>query len=326
MVDRPSRPSTPRFVIVTPVYDEVDCLPLYVEAVTRIILDRQDVAASVLFIDDGSTDKSWDAIEELCDRDKRFQGIRLSRNVGSHTATMAAFHNLPEDVDAAVIMGCDLQDPPETALALLDEWRSGADIVWGQRRTRDDPVVRRVGSKVFHALLRRSMPRGSLITAGGFILMDRRVVSAVVEMKEQNRVTFALVAWTGFNQARVLYDRPKRVAGKSGWSPGKIMKLTYDAFIGFSTLPLRIMRTVAALAALVAGALSIYLIAHAASGHPVHGLTSTLLVPSVFFAIQFALMAIVGEYLHRIYNEVVQRPPFFISEQTTAFSDSTGDT
>ena len=198
MVDRRSRPSTPRFVIVTPVYDEVDCLPLYVEAVTRIILDRQDVAASVLFIDDGSTDKSWNAIEELCDRDKRFQGIRLSRNVGSHTATMAAFHNLPEDVDAAVIMGCDLQDPPETALALLDEWRSGADIVWGQRRTRDDPVVRRVGSKVFHALLRRSMPHGSLITAGGFILMDRRVVSAVVEMKEQNRVTFALVAWTGF--------------------------------------------------------------------------------------------------------------------------------
>ena len=159
MVDRRSRPSTPRFVIVTPVYDEVDCLPLYVEAVTRIILDRQDVAASVLFIDDGSTDKSWNAIEELCDRDKRFQGIRLSRNVGSHTATMAAFHNLPEDVDAAVIMGCDLQDPPETALALLDEWRSGADIVWGQRRTRDDPVVRRVGSKVFHALLRRSMPQ-----------------------------------------------------------------------------------------------------------------------------------------------------------------------
>jgi dolichol-phosphate mannosyltransferase len=307
---------------VTPVYNEVDSLPFYVEAVTRVILDRQDVAASVLFVDDGSADRSWELISELCDRDKRFHGVRLSRNVGPHTAVLAALHSLPEDADAVVIMGCDLQDPPETTLALLNEWRSGADVVWAERRTRDDPLGRRVASKVFHALLRRSMPRGSLVTAGGFILMDRRVVSAVLEMKEQNRVTFALVAWTGFNQVRVPYDRPKRIAGKAGWTLESMLKLSYDAFVGFSTLPLRIMRVVAASAAFLAGALSIYLVVHVAIGHPVHGLTSTLLVPSVFFAIQFALIAIIGEYLYRIYGEVVRRPSFFISEETTPPSDA----
>jgi len=309
------RPKVPRLTILTPVYNETECLPLYVEAVKRVILDRRDVEADVLFIDDGSADRSWEAISGLCEDDKRFHGIRLSRNVGAHTATLAGLSSTDEDVDAVVIMGCDLQDPPETALELLEVWRSGTDIVWAKRKTRGDPLWRRVCSRIFHATLRRSMPRGSLVTAGGFFLIDRRVLHAVREMKEQNRVNFALVAWTGFNQAQVLYDRPKRVAGKPGWTLSKMLKTTYDAFVGFSTLPLRIMRLAAITAALLASALSVYLVADAVVGARVPGWTSTVLVPSVFFAIQFGLVAIIGEYLYRIYAEVVHRPSYFISEE-----------
>jgi polyisoprenyl-phosphate glycosyltransferase len=316
MVTR-SRPAIPKLAIVTPVFNEVDSFPFYVEAVTRILLDRDDVAVSVLFVDDGSSDRSWELISDLCDSDSRFRGIRLSRNVGAHTATLAGLSNLGPDIDAVVIMGCDLQDPPDTTLALLEKWRSGADIAWAERRTRDDPLWRRVMSRWFHALLRRSMPRGSLVTAGGFFLIDRRVVAAVRDMKEQNRVNFALVAWTGFDQVRVLYDRPKRIAGTPGWTLGKMLKTTYDAFVGFSTLPLKVMRLAAVIAGLLAGALSVFLVIDAVTGNRVPGWTSTVLVPSVFFAIQFGLIAIIGEYLYRIYAEVVNRPSFFVSAETT---------
>ncbi len=321
MITTRSRPAVPRLTILTPVYNEVESFPLYVAAVTSIILDRKDVAATVLFVDDGSNDGSWEMIAKLCDDDPRFRGIRLSRNVGAHTATLAGMSNIGPDEDAVVIMGCDLQDPPETTLELLERWREGADVVWAERRTRGDPLWRRVGSSTFHALLRRSMPRGSLVTAGGFFLIDRIVVKAVREMKEQNRVNFALVAWTGFEQERVLYDRPKRVAGKPGWTLGKMLKTTYDAFVGFSTLPLRVMRLAALVAALVAGGLSIFLVVDATIGNRVPGWTSTVLVPSVFFAIQFALTAIIGEYLYRIYAEVVDRPSFFVSAETASASE-----
>lgn len=306
----------PRVAVLTPVYNEEGSLPRYYDTVCATLMERDDVDFRVLFIDDGSGDDSWKLIRDINAKDERFTGVRLSRNFGPHNALSAGIYTVG-DVDAVTTLACDLQDPPETILLFVDEWRHGAKIVWGQRRSRDDGAWRERASRLFHRLLQRfAMPQGSHFTTGSFLLMDRQVVECVRQLQEHNRVTFALVAWTGFDQSAVAYDRAPRTEGTSGWTLARMIKSTYDAFLGFSTLPIRVMTLAAVLAFLAAMLLVLYLVGVAATGNRVPGWTSQMLVLSAFFGVQFSLTAIIGEYLYRIYTEVVQRPLYFVSERT----------
>jgi dolichol-phosphate mannosyltransferase len=296
------------------VYNEEASLLRFEEAVARVLLARPDYDFRVLFIDDGSSDRSWEMIRAACAREPRCRGVRLSRNFGPHIALSAGLADA--DADCVAILACDLQDPPEAVLQLLERWRAGAKVVWGKRRTRQDARWRVAAGAVFHGLLRRfAMPRGSKFTTGSFLLIDRQVVECVRRFREHNRITFALVAWTGFDQAVVEYDRAARVAGKSGWSLSRMVKSTYDAFVGFSHLPIRLMTLLGGAAFLAAVGLSIYLVLGWLTGNPRPGWTSIMLGVSFFFGIQFLLMGISGEYLYRIYTEVVRRPLYFVSER-----------
>lgn len=305
----------PRISILTPVYNEEETLPLYINAVNEVLFTNPNYDFHVLFIDDGSHDRSWEIIRNICEKDSRFQGIRLSRNYGSHIALSAGFMN--SDGDAVAILACDLQDPPEVIIAFLKKWESGAQIVWGRRRTREDVRWRTFASNIFYKLLRRfAMPRGSKFTTGSFLLVDKKVVECLRQFPEHNRITFALVAWTGFEQAIVDYDRKKRVAGKTGWSFNKMIKAMYDTFIGFSLLPIRIMTIAGILVSFLAVVISIYLVYEWFVGRPVMGWTSLILAIILLFGVQFLFMSITGEYLYRVYSESVRRPLFFISDKT----------
>ena len=320
MTTNPS-PGIPLIGILTPVFNEEDNLETYVAEVKRVLLDQTEFDVRVILVDDGSTDASWKMIEKLADEDSRFRGIRLSRNFGSHVALSAGLMNLDEAFDACATLACDLQDPPELIVEFVRQWRAGADIVWGERHLRRDARWRVATSRLFHAALGRwAMPKGSRFTTGSFLLMDRRVIRAVQEMPEHNRITFALVGWTGFDQVRVEYDRRERRAGKSGWNFSLMVKTMYDAFVGFSTLPIRLMKRAALTAFSTAVGLTIYLLVVAVKGAKVPGWTSQMLVLSVFFAVQFSLMAIMGEYLYRIYSEAVRRPLYFVAADTAARS------
>jgi dolichol-phosphate mannosyltransferase len=302
-----------RVVIVTAVYNEEAALPIYTAAVRDIVLSQTDCDFGVLFVDDGSTDRSWATIREICSGDRRFSGVRLSRHYGAHIADSAGLAHA--DGEAVVTLACDLQDPPEVVLEFVAKWRQGAQIVWGVRRNRKDSLARSLTSAVFQGLLRRfAMPRPSKVVTGGFFLLDRRVAESVRQFQERNRIMFALVAWTGFEQATVEYDRRERVAGTSGWSWDRMMKTMYDAFIGFSYLPIRIMSILGMFAFLLSVILGLYLVYNHETSNPVPGWTSTLAAISFFFGIQFLLMGISGEYLYRIYQEVVQRPLYFVSD------------
>lgn len=312
-----TRAQRPRVTIITPVFNEADNLDRYVDEVWETLLSRDDADIDVLFVDDGSRDDSWERIERIASANPQFSGIRLSRNFGSHTALSAGFAHVDDRMDAVATLACDLQDPPETVVEFLDAWRDGADIVWGARRERDDPGWRVWASRIFTRLLRRhAMPPGSLFTTGSFLLLDRVVLDCVQRYRETNRITFALVAWTGFDQVQVPYDRRKRVAGTSGWSSGRMIRTMYDAFVGFSTLPTRLMTIAAFAAFLLASVLVLYVLVVAATGTSVPGWTSQMLLLSAFFGVQFSLTAIMGEYLHRIHAEVLRRPLYFVSMST----------
>ena len=306
-----------RVTVITPVFNEQDSLPLYVEEVRRVLFARGDVQFDVLFVDDGSTDGSWPLIERICAADARFRGLRLSRNFGAHIAICAGFDAVR--AGAVAILACDLQDPPEALLEFVAHWKAGADIVWGHRRQRDDALWRRLVSRLFAAALRRyAMPRGSRFTTGSFLLADRKVVEAVQSMREHSRITFALVAWTGFRQEIVPYDRQRRRAGKSGWTFWRMVLAMYDAFVGFSVLPIRLTTALGIAISLLNVPLAIFLLANWWTGQPLPGYTPVMLVLTVFFGIQFLLMGLIGEYLYRIYLEAMQRPLYIVADRCGA--------
>jgi len=312
------RPGVAQLWLITPVFNEEENLERLVEVVTRTIFSRADLDAHLLFVDDGSSDTSWTIIEKLCAQNPRFEGIRLSRNFGSHTALSAGFNRVGDVADVVATLACDLQDPPEIVVQFVERWRVGADIVWGERSARHDSRWRVLASRLFEALLRRfAMPKGSRITTGSFFLADRRVVAAYREMREHNRITFALFAWTGFDQERVPYERAARQAGISGWPLRAMLKTMYDAFIGFSTVPIKLIKVAAWFASLLSIGLIIYLLTLKTVHSTVPGWTSQLIVLSTFFAIQFTLTGMMGEYLSRLYTEAVKRPLYFISASTS---------
>ena len=309
---------TPIVLILTPVYNETAGLAAYEQAVRETLLSRTDCRVRVLFIDDGSTDDSWAQISALAARDGRFRGIRLSRNYGSHIALSAGFANIG-DADAVATLASDLQDPPEVVSQFIDTWKGGADIVWGKRTTRDESSLRVWTSRMFERLIRRhAMPRRSKFTTGSFLLVDRKVAECFANFHEHNRVTFALVAWTGFAEDVVEYKRRRRQTGTSGWTYGRMVKTMYDTFIGFSQTPIRAMTITGALVSFLTLPMAAYILYHRLAGHPILGWTSVMLPLTLFFGLQFLMMGIVGEYLYRIYAEVVRRPLYFISATTDA--------
>lgn len=310
----------PGITVITPVFNEEAGLPEYARVVSAVLLDSAEFDVEVLFVDDGSSDRSWDVIRGICARDGRFHALRLSRNYGAHVALSAGFAHATRD--AVATLACDLQDPPEAVLEFARAWRNGAQIVWGHRRTRVDSPIRIATSRLFERLIRRfAMPRGSRFTVGSFLLVDRKVADCFRQFQEHNRVTFALVAWTGFTETVVEYDRRDRRTGRSGWTYKQMLKTMYDTFIGFSFLPIRLMTLAGVTLSVLTVPFAGYLVAVYLTGRPLAGWTSVMLALTLFFGIQFLLMGIVGEYLYRIYAEVVRRPLYFVSDSTTDAGD-----
>lgn len=304
-----------RFIsVLTPVYNEEKALPHFVSEIQKTLLNQPAYQFEVLFIDDASTDGSWDFIQSVCHEDHRFRAVRLSRNQGSHIALSAGFQLCQGD--AAVILAADLQDPPEMVLEFLKKWREGAAIVWGKRAQRKEVFWRVLTSRLFSSLIKKyAMPKNSKFTTGSFLLADRQVIECYKKFGEQNRITFALIAFTGFEQAVVSYRQQKRIAGHSHWSFGRMVKTMYDALMAYSYLPIRLISIAGVAAFLFAIGLSAYLLYVLYTGNPLPGWTSQLLVLNFFFGIQFLIMGIVGEYLYRIYSEVLRRPLYFISDR-----------
>jgi glycosyltransferase involved in cell wall biosynthesis len=306
----------PVIQILTPLFNEEKCFKSYVQAVD-ILLVRTDVEYCCLLVDDGSTDRTWELIRRQCKASPRYRGVRLSRNFGAHTAETAGLDFC--DADAVVILSADLQDPPEVIPCFVEAWRQGADVVFGRRRMRDDSRWRILASKTFEALLRRfAMPRGSKFATGGFLLMDRKVVECVRQMREANRLIFGLVAWTGFHQAVVEYDRQPRFAGRSAWSVARMIRSMYDGLIGFSAAIPRAVTLLGAFFSVIGLSAALYFLLNAVFFSPLPGWSTIMVALSLFFGIVFMILGTICEYLLRIYVESTRRPLYFIAADTDA--------
>jgi glycosyltransferase involved in cell wall biosynthesis len=310
------RPACPVLVVITPVFNEAKILLGYATAVKRVLFECPDIKARVVFVDDGSTDESWKIIRQFVQSDSRFSAIRLSRNFGAHIALAAGFDHVPEDADLVATLACDLQDPPEVILSFLTEWRNGANIVWGARQSRLDARWRVLASNLLETLLRRfAMPRNSRFQTGSFFLFERIVLDSVRQFREHSRVTFALVALAGFDQAVVNYNRKMRADGRSGWTFGQMLNTAYDAFIGFSPIPAKVL-TIFGFAMLVASLLGVvYLMLIWLFQDVQVGWTGVMATMTLCFGLLFMMIGVAFEYLYRIFVETKDRPLYFVAQK-----------
>ena len=301
-------PEYPLLVVVTPVFNEATLLGIYAAEVKRVLLGRSDVEVRVILVDDGSTDESWEIIRQLVETDDRFSAVRLSRNFGAHVALAAGFDHVAKDADLIATLACDLQDPPETILEFVQEWRKGASIVWGARRSRSDSHWRRAASRMLEIGLRRyAMPRDSRFQTGSFFLIERIVLDSVRQFREQARVTFALVAWTGFDQATVDYDRRMRTGGRSGWTVAQMLNTAYDVFIGFSPIPAKVL-TAFGFVMLVTSIVAVFYLVFSWLVQDVQvGWTGLMATMTLCFGLLFVMIGISFEYLYRIFVEAKDR-------------------
>jgi glycosyltransferase involved in cell wall biosynthesis len=310
------RASKPELVIVTPVFNEEKGLASYLEAVDRVIFSAPDLNARVILVDDGSTDASWELADTAARGSSRISAVRLSRNFGAHIALTAGFDHVGPSADIVAVLAADLQDPPEAVLDFVAAWRRGSDIVWGARRQRMDKGWRRAVSSLMEGLLRRyAMPRHSKFRTGSFLLMDRKVLDCFLCYRESSRVTFALVAWTGFDQAVVEYDRRQRKTGSSGWSFNKMLNTAYDVFIGFSPVPAKIATGLGFGLFLLSIALIVYMLAEWYLRDVQPGWTGLMVTMAFFFGVLFMLIGMITEYLYRIFIETKNRPLYFVADQ-----------
>jgi dolichol-phosphate mannosyltransferase len=308
-------PDHPNASAIVPCFNEQEMIETFYARVAPVLEAEFGEHWEIVFVDDGSTDRTLALIAELRRRDERVRAVRLSRNFGSHVAIAAGLDHVGGDL--AMILAADLQDPPETIPEFLVRWREGYEIVWGAREARDDPLMRRVFARLFYGLIRRTaLPGIPSNGTGSFCLIDRKVIDAFHRFPERNRLTFGIISWAGFAQAQVPYRRAPRYAGKSKWSFGQLVKTAIDTFVSFSYIPLRLISYLGFVVSLFAFAFALYVIAdHFASGSNLKGWPSLMAAILLLGGVQMLTLGIVSEYIWRISEESKRRPLYIVRDR-----------
>lgn len=312
--------SAPVLSLVTPAFNEAANLSdLYRRIVAAMV--PLNLAWEWIVVDDHSRDGTYAALADLARADARVVGIRLARNGGAHAAILCGLARARGE--AAIVLAADLEDPPEEIPRLVEAWRpgpgnGGAEIVWAARRARPGrSLVERAGSRLFHAALRRMGGLEHLPPTGAdFFLAGRRALDALKDTRERNLNVMALLAWLGFRQATIEYDKDARKRGLTGWTWRAKMKLLVDSVTAFSYRPIRLMSwlgmALAAAGFLYAGVV----VVNAIVGRPTEGWSSLMIAVLVIGGAQMLMLGVLGEYLWRTLDEARGRPRWVIEATT----------
>jgi dolichol-phosphate mannosyltransferase len=300
--------------IVVPCFNEEACLPVLHQRLSAAARAAAGDNYEIVLINDGSRDGSWHIMRQLSDGDPHLVAINLSRNHG-HQLALTAGLDLCRG-ERILIVDADLQDPPELLAPMLETMeREEADVVYGVRKSRaGETAFKRATAHGFYRLLSRATEVDIPLDAGDFRLMSRRALDALLAMPEQARFVRGMVAWIGFRQMPFPYDRAERHAGETKYPLSKMLRFALDALTGFSSAPLKL-ASHAGLTLALGSLLIIAYIGYAwVSGRSIQGWTSLMLVVVVLGAVQMFVLALMGEYIGRLYNEAKGRPLYIVQE------------
>lgn len=309
----------PELSVVIPVFNEsgnVEALTRELTTALTGLAQREGWPAEaweVIFVDDGSRDNTWALVESEHARDARIGGIRLSRGFGHHIAVSAGLDRARGQ--SVVVMDGDLQDPPDAIPSLYDQRKAGFDLVYSTRVDRQDPLVKRINSRLFWGTMNRVSGLQMPATQMMLRMMSRRFVDAIVQMRETQRFVHGMMAWAGFRVTTVNVQHRARHAGRTNYNFMRQLRLAVYAITSFSTTPLRVASILGLITSLVSFSAGVGLIvARFVYSYPVEGWAS--IITSVYFlgGIQLLVLGIIGEYLGKTYKEVQRRPLYFVSE------------
>jgi dolichol-phosphate mannosyltransferase len=300
--------------IVVPCFNEQACLgELHqrLSAAARLAVGED---FELVLINDGSSDGSWKLMEQMASGDPHIFAVNLSRNHG-HQLALTAGLDLCRG-STVLIIDADLQDPPELLPAMYTAMRDAqADVVYGVRKSRaGETAFKRATAHGFYRLLSRATEVEIPVDTGDFRLMSRRALDALLAMPEQARFIRGMVAWIGFRQVPFAYDRQERFAGSTKYPFKKMMRFAFDALTGFSSAPLKLASHAGLWLSLGSVILILYIAYAWLAGHSIQGWTSLMLVVVVLGAIQMFALALMGEYIGRLYNESKRRPLYIVQE------------
>jgi polyisoprenyl-phosphate glycosyltransferase len=303
----------PKYSLVIPIYNEESTIPALYQRVSTV-MDELDDTSELIFINDGSQDRSLELLRELYDRDERVVYLSLARNFGHQIAVTAGLNYVRGA--AIIVLDGDLQDPPELIPDLLALWRQGYQVVYAQRTKRvQEGWFKRLCAYVFYRILKHLADVDIPTDTGDFCLMDRQVVDLLNQMPERNRYLRGLRAWVGFNQIAIEFDRNARYGGAVKYTFAKSLALAIDGLVSFSSVPLRLSTYLGLCSAFLAIVMAILVLYwRVFTSSTLTGFATIAIAIFFLGAVQLISIGILGEYIGRIYEEVKHRPLYTLSE------------
>ena len=300
--------------IIVPSYNEEETLPYLYERLNDLINKLTKYEFEILFVNDGSKDKTLELIKQYRKKDKRYCYIDLSRNFGKEIGMIAGLDYVTGD--CAILIDADLQDPPELIPELLNYWEQGYEDVYARRRSREGETFFKIfTSKMYYRVLQKLTSIEIQKDTGDFRLLDRKCINALKKLRESQRNTKSMYSWIGFKKKEVLYDRDARVAGNTKWNYMKLIDLAIDGITSLTTSPLRISTWIAIPTFLLLIMYFSYVIAKwAITGIFIQAFQAIIILVLFFSGVQILLFGIIGEYLGRIFKETKNRPLYLVNE------------
>jgi glycosyltransferase involved in cell wall biosynthesis len=300
----------PDLSVVIPVYNEEENITALYTRLTHVLTET-GLEYEILFVNDGSQDRSGECLDGLAAQDHHLVIVELARNFGHQVAISAGLDYARGN--AVIVMDADLQDPPEVLPQFIAKWQEGYDVVYAIRQQRQEGWGKRTAYAAFYRLLRRMADVDMPLDAGDFCIMDRRVVELLRRMPERHRFVRGLRSWVGLKQVGLAYDRQARHAGKPKYTLSRLMGLALNGLVSFSGMPLRMITLLGFSVSLGSILMALfYVIKKLISGLGPPGF-ATLVVAIFFLAgIQLITMGVIGEYIGHIFQEVKQRPLYIV--------------
>lgn len=311
----------PILYIVIPCYNEEKVLPvtnaLFADKLSALIQNGEISEKSrILFVDDGSKDNTWAVISDLCAKNPRFAGLKLSRNQGHQNALLAGLMTAKNYADITISIDCDGQDDVDAMDKMLEEYKDGAEIVYGVRAARDtDTVFKRTTAKWYYKIL-NLLGAEVVYNHADYRLMSRRALEALSQFHEVNLFLRGLVPLVGFKSSSVYYDRKERMAGESHYPLSKMLSLGFNGITSLSVRPLKLITSLGFLMSLVSLMAVVVTVIIKLFGYTVQGWTSLLCVIFLLGGIQIFCLGVIGEYIGKMYAETKARPRYIIEKNT----------
>ncbi len=308
-------PSTQdRLTVVVAAYNEAEALPQLHPRIAAVLQRLDDIEGRVIYVDDGSSDGTWNVLQRLARKDPNVSLLRLSRNFGKELALTAGLDRV--ESGAALILDADGQDPPELIPQFVARWREGYDDVHGTRVMREgERWIKRATAAAFYRVIGRLSKTPIPADTGDFRLLSPRALDALRQMRERHRFMKGLFGWVGFRQVAIPYRREPRLAGASKFGLWKLWNFALEGITSFSTAPLRAATYLGLMAALLAFVFAIWILIKAALyGDAVAGWPTMMVVILFLGGTQLIALGLIGEYLGRMYEEMKQRPLYLVDE------------